>query len=114
MSDNISPELLDFLDKFIDRQSVANMDVAQKLATIDTNMANTAVEVKDIADEFHNGFRSELKTHLDNHIKNVGSKLGEIDEKLKKLTSLSFWIRSLALTIGGIAAIIAGIIQLTK
>ena len=114
MSQDVSPELLDFLDKFVDKQSNANTAVAQKLATIEINCTNMAADSKEIGDESHNGFRSELKTHLDEHIKEVDGKLGAIDKRLEKLTSLSFWLRNIAIVVAGMAAIVAGIIQLIK
>ena len=114
MSKDISPELLDFLDKFVDRQCNANTEIAHKLAIIETYMNSTDTNIKHIEDKFNNGFRSELKLHMDNHAKGFNKRLDILDKRTERLTTLGFWLRNITLLVGSIAGIITGMIYLMK
>jgi len=105
---NTSPEM-EIIEKLTDSHITTSLATAQKLTSIETNIATITNKVNDINKGFHNGFRSELKKYIDDKIV---TKLDEVNDKVDKINSIGFWVKNIGILLGSIAVIVAGLMKI--
>lgn len=109
----------EILDKMIDTQTASTEALTNQKAALDSLLKavlhNTEL-LEQINKHFANGFRSEIKQHIDTKCGEINvllEKLIEQDTKLNDLLSKpSYWIKLILATVAATAGAIGGLVAL--
>ena len=120
MAENDKKSAIDLISVILDKLIETQQASTEATTTLKNSMEDAAQSIREVADNFKNGFRSELKKHIDNaHARDVEA-IGELKEEIRELTGNTkeltkimqrpwHWIKLILTTVGATAGAIGAV-----